>query len=236
MKLAAWNCHSGGLAKWKALETAEVTVGVVSETTVENPRPDAALVDPPLFWVSEGKPTKALAIVSPEPLQPLGARAGQGRFSVAARTNQLSILGIWSCPEVAGGGRAYEDEVLATLSAWADDLAAGDMVVAGDFNMGHPTNPAGQKPWLSRAQALWTDIGLVSAYHVFTGEEISRATRATYYHQYQRAQGWHIDWVLIHRCRLPFLRSVTVGGYDEWTAAAAPARSDHVPVIVDLDC
>lgn len=235
MLLATWNCHSGGLAKWQALEAMEVTVGVLCETTLANPGSTPALGEPPLEWVAAGNPNKAIAVVSRMPLQALPARAGEGRFTVAAQTDHdLSILGLWSCPE-HGGGRAYEDEVLATLNAWGDELAAGDMIVAGDFNVGHAAGRTVDNAWVSRAHALWTELGLVSAYHVFYSEEIGSSSRATHFHTYNVNRPWHIDWVLLHRSRLPQLRSVSVGTYEEWTAPDSRARSDHVPVIVDLD-
>ena len=236
MRLATWNCRAGNLLKWNALEAAGVTIAVLSETTLANPVPDGTLLDRPLHWVAEGNPGKALVIASREPLERLPARAGQGRFTVAARNGSgLSVLGIWSCPESAGGGRSYEDEVIATLTAWRDELENGDMVVAGDFNVGYATGRVSPKPWVRRAQTLWTDLGLVSAYHSFYGREPGDTDEPTHFFTYNRDRGWHIDWILLHRSRIAALRSVTVGGFDDWTAPGAPARSDHVPVIVDLD-
>jgi endonuclease/exonuclease/phosphatase family metal-dependent hydrolase len=234
VRLATWNCHSGSLAKWAALEAAGATIAVIAETTTANPVPDGTLLDLPLHWVAGGNPKKALVIASREPLHPLPPRPGQGRFTVAARTDQqLSILGVWSCPE-GSGGRAYEDEVIATLTAWSDELAAGDMVVAGDFNVGYATGRTTPNPWVHRAHTLWTELGLVSAYHTFYNQALGETNRPTHFNTYKRDRGWHIDWVLLHRSRISSLHSVTVGSYDDWTAAGVTARSDHVPVIVDF--
>ncbi len=68
------------------------------------------------------------------------------------------------------------------------------------------------------------------AYSVDLGAE----THATHFHRYRREAGWHIDFVLLPSARLADLRSVEVGDHSTWTAAGAPARSDHVPVIIDL--
>ncbi|MDQ2726807.1 MAG: endonuclease/exonuclease/phosphatase family protein [Actinomycetota bacterium] len=145
-----------------------------------------------------------------------------------------SILGIYSCPET-GSGRAYEDQVIACLTAWADKLTSGDTIVAGDFNIGHALGRTVPNAWVTRAHALWTELGLVSAYHFWFKEDLTVPTRATHFWTYKQEHGWHIDYVLIHRSRLEQLQAVTVGSYEEWIRAGAAARSDHVPIIVDID-
>src|SRR5207302_1978941 len=81
---------------------------------------------------------------------------------------------------------------------------------------------------------LWTELGLVSAYHTFYNQALGETNHPTDFHTYKRDRGWHIDWVLLHRSRISSLHSVTVGSYEAWPAAGVPAGSDHVPVIVDL--
>lgn len=72
----------------------------------------------------------------------------------------------------------------------------------------------------------------MSAYHAFSGEPVGRASIGTYFHQRHRDRAWHIDYVLVPASRLGAVQDVRVGTYDEWVATG---RSDHVPVVVDLD-
>ena len=235
MRLATWNCRAGGLAKWSALEALEVDLAVLCEASLADPSSTPPLFGSTPSWVGAGDPNKAVVIASRGPLDELPGRCDQGRFTVAAKTEAgLTVIGIYVNPLPRGSGDRCEDEVLATLAAWAEEIRGGDVVVAGDLNIGHAIGHKTEKPWISRAHAAWTDLGLVSAYHHSYGVELGAETHATHFHQYRPEAGWHIDFVLVPSTRLADLRSVKVGDYATWTAAGATARSDHVPMIIEL--
>lgn len=235
VRLATWNCRAGGLAKWSALEALEVDVAVLCEASLADPSSTPFLFGSTPSWVGAGDPNKAVVIASRGPLEERPGRRDQGRFTVAAKTEAgLTVIGIYVNPLPRGSGDRCEDEVLATLAAWAEEIRGGDVVVAGDLNIGHAIGHKTEKPWISRAHAAWTDLGLVSAYHHSYDVELGAETHGTHFHQYRAEAGWHIDFVLVPSTRLADLRSVQVGDYATWTAAGATARSDHVPMIIEL--
>ena len=234
MRFATWNCCSGGVAKVPALERHGVDAAVICEAPLLNPRPAPTLTEPALGWLSAGDtPNKGVAIATfGAALVALDPRAGQGQWTVAASlADGPSVLGLWSRPPRPSAG-AYRAQVVASLDAYADLLDAGDMIVAGDFNIGQPAQGLAGSDGGSVARTRWEELGLVSVYHAFHGEPFGAASRSTYFHQRKEAAGWHIDYVLIHRSRMDRVRDVHVGTFQDWVA---PGHSDHVPLIVDLD-
>jgi exonuclease III len=121
---------------------------------------------------------------------------------------------------------------MSTLTAWADRLAEGRMLVAGDFNVGFPIGRDGLPFYARRVARTWEAIGLVSVYHAYFEVEMGQESRATFFDKGRRTLGWHIDYVLVHRDQLHRIRSVEVGDYWDWVLTG---RSDHVPLIVDID-
>lgn len=234
MRVVSWNCQSGGARKWPLLAALGADVAVVCEAPEACPSVGDGGSQPALGWEWAGPhPHKGLALASTTSgLGRLEPRPGQGRWSVAAETDGgPAILGIWSCPQ-RPGRRRYVDEVVATLTTWSDRITAGDMIVAGDLNVGPALGRPTDLSALEVARACWESLGLVSAYHAVTAEHLATPSRATYFHRRRPDEGWQIDYVLVPRARREAIRHVTVGSFDAWVAAG---YSDHVPVVVDLD-
>lgn len=238
LRIATWNCRGGASTKWSALEDRGVHVAVLAETTLANPLPDPTLHGPGLTWVSAGEnPTKSLAVASRLPLQPLSARDGQGLWAVAAEVPDGPIvLGVWTWfrPGAARRG-AYVDSLVATLDSWADEIRSGRVIVAGDFNTGIALGRGPLDAKFSRASETWEAMGLLSAYHHHFDEPVDGPTQATHYFLGHEHRTFHIDYILIPKTKIAAIRGVDVGTYAAWCAPNAAARSDHVPVIVDLD-
>lgn len=234
VRIATWNCCSGpALPKLELLEAGGIDVAVLCEAPLANPRASATLLDHRVSWVSVGGfPTKSLAIAGlTTTVTALDARPA-GRWTVAADTDGgPAVLGLWSAPSDPGAA-AYGEQVVRSLEAYADLLAAGEMIVAGDFNIGQFVPAKETKDWTLRARAQWESLGLVSAYHAFTKEPFGSASRATHYHRRKQDQPFHIDYVLVPAARVGSINSVEIGSYEDWVAAG---WSDHVPVIIDLD-
>jgi hypothetical protein len=207
---------------------------VICEGPRHSPRPNPTLLEPAVAWhAAGGVDHKHVAIGSSRRgLQGLEAREGQGRWAVAGRlTEGPDILGIWSCPANPGGS-GYAASVTATLSAWADLLAEGRMLVAGDFNVGFPIARDSRPRYARQLVRAWEALGLVSVYHSFFEVQMGEESRATFFDERRRELGWHIDYILIHREQLHRVRNVELGDFWEWVASG---RSDHVPLILDLD-
>jgi endonuclease/exonuclease/phosphatase family metal-dependent hydrolase len=74
------------------------------------------------------------------------------------------------------------------------------------------------------------DLHLVSAYHVYFGEEFGSETRATHFFRGKPDAPFHLDYCLVPESWKQAITRVEVGTHDEWHR-----HSDHAPLIVDLD-
>jgi hypothetical protein len=234
VRLVAWNCCSGGARKWDWIEQLDADVAVVCEGPRNSPRPTPTLLEPAVVWHAAGNlDHKQVAIGSSRfELEALEAREGQGQWAVATHlAGGPDILGIWSCPPNPNRS-SYASSVTDTLAAWADVLADGQMLVAGDFNVGFPVARDGQTRHAKHVVRTWEALGLVSVYHTFFDVAMGQESRPTFFDERRRQLGWHIDYILIPMQQLHRIRHVELGDYWEWVASG---RSDHVPLIIDLD-
>jgi endonuclease/exonuclease/phosphatase family metal-dependent hydrolase len=101
--------------------------------------------------------------------------------------------------------------------------------VAGDFNC-----PAGDdgEGFARFLEVVHDRHGLTSAYHRWSGEAVGSETAPTHWWRGHEASTFHIDFVLVPKQRE--VTDVVVGSYATWAAPGAPVRSDHAPVIAEL--
>jgi len=98
-------------------------------------------------------------------------------------------------------------------------------VILGDLNM----DASYRNSSLPALIDLTDELGLVSAYHTFFGEQFGGETRHTHFHKGHAAAAFHLDYCFVPAAWSPFIRQVTVGDQSAWAKV-----SDHVPLIVDL--
>ena len=73
------------------------------------------------------------------------------------------------------------------------------------------------------------ELGLVSAYHQQTGERHGEETVATYLHSSGPTREFHIDYCFIAK-GLKGYATMSIKNDPEWAA-----RSDHYPLVLDVD-
>ncbi len=134
----------------------------------------------------------------------------------------FNVLAIWAKPP-------YAATVLRALDTYSTFLGAAPSLVLGDFNSNAELDPGRAVNHLSVDQRL-NQLGLESAYHAFFDEPQGGETRPTHYFLRKRERPFHIDHCYVPKSWLPWLRDVTVGGYEAWADI-----SDHVPLLVSID-
>jgi hypothetical protein len=231
MRIVSWNCQQALHLKKHALATLAPDVAVLCEVPLDNPF-EGSLLDPPVTWHAAGPwPKKSLAVAGFRgEMNADGLPEVRGRFGVAvSHSLDFGVLGVWSAP---AGGPRYGDEVLSVIDSCADWIAEGDVVVAGDFNIdAHGVaNGANGTELFAKIVRRLSDLGLVSAYHTWTGESFGAESRMTHFHRRKPDHGFHIDYCFIPTAWSDRVREVTVGRPDTWLA-----YSDHMPIMVDLD-
>lgn len=134
-------------------------------------------------------------------------------------------LNIW-----AQRSPSYVRHVNVTLDHFHDVLRSGQCVIAGDFNTeGEPGSDL--KTHHARlVDRLRTEFGVVSAYHHRHGVEHGAEEHATYFHQRNIDNPWHIDFCFLPHAWAEKIRAVEVLDGEPWIGL-----SDHRPLVVDVD-
>ncbi len=232
VRLATWNCRQGIDRKRLALDALGADVVVIPEC---GERPAlASELGVSFLWRGDYAP-KGLAVVGlggwqvepldePTPLPwvlPVRIVDPQGAHAA-------DLLAVWPVTRPDGRPR-YEGQIAQVLDVWADTLAAGNTIVAGDFNCSlQGKSTSGHRKNLIR----FSELGLASGYHASTALEhgSEAAMTLTWVGPGRISSGYHCDFVFLPLPLLERLQSTTVG----WTDEANVALSDHLPVVVEL--
>jgi endonuclease/exonuclease/phosphatase family metal-dependent hydrolase len=223
MRLVTWNCFRGECLA-RAGEVSDIAPDVL--VLQECARPEGA--DPTrVQWFGEN-PRHGMGILAgprhrlvAAPVAPSITHSVFPVFveDVAAGTRTF-VLGVWAMPDPT-----YVASVVAGIEAYAPLLREHPSVVMGDFNS-HPRFDRGNARHARIVDCL-RELGLVSAYHA---AEADRVEVPTHFWKWNAANGMHIDYCFIPEGWRPHLRGATV--LDE---PPRSRRSDHRPLIVDLD-
>lgn len=234
MRVVCWNLRGGTDTKWDHLLGLQPDVAILAEVARQPRRLQPSLLEPAARWQWVGlNPAKGLAVAAfGDRAAGCGvvAPAATGRWSVAARLGSLTVLGIWSCPSAGGNYGTEVTRALESHARWLDPEA--DVIVAGDFNIDGAGAFRGRSGGFAKVMNKFRDLGLTSAYHTVWHEPFGAESSPTYFHHRNPARPFHIDFCFLSAPLLARLRAVTVGSYEQWVA---PAISDHVPLIIDLD-
>lgn len=225
MRLVAWNCHHGSidgrLADLAGLAPDIVFLQECTPTVSSLPHRITRRVGP----------RKAVALASLNEnhrLEALAPKRNSSRGAVAATVTgpvSFTALGIWA------RGPGYAADVMRTIKAYAKVLRSGPAVVMGDLNSGtHLHRKGSPSRGNDRIVAALEDLGLVSAYHVFHSVPHGHEPHATYRHLFKASEPWHIDFCFVPASWVDRLVSVEIADGEAWAG-----RSDHLPVVVDLD-
>jgi exodeoxyribonuclease III len=223
MILTTWNL--GGGDKRAAVD------GLGSDFSLLQERRVCDVGDGELWGGDE--PTKGVSArcAAPYRLEPIRTRRNLPRYFIPQQVSgpeSFQLISVWAMND--GRDLRYVRGLVRAVERWADRIEGQPTVIAGDFNANavwdkqHPRD----RNFTALARRLG-DLGLVSAYHAFYGEDYGRETRPTFFLYKHLDKPFHLDYCFIPQTWLPRLTNVTVGAHADW------ARwSDHMPVTVEL--
>jgi hypothetical protein len=148
----------------------------------------------------------------------------------AGRLGSFVLLAFWALGSRAPNPKMpkYTDQFAQVLANWGPVITNEPSVVAGDFNAW------GQSPRHLMNLARAAELGLVSAYHqverVESGSETDMTLR--WVGPGRLVSRIHCDLVMVPAWWTSAIRSVSVGEWENWIHSG---RSDHAPVIVELE-
>ena len=162
-------------------------------------------------------------------LEPLGwDGAGLAQFLPVRIGGSLDLLAVWT-QAVVPSTWSYIGQFWQYLERHGAALGP-DSVICGDFNSSAIWDRKRRHWNHSDCVRALERAGLVSLYHLASGDPQGAERTPTYYQYRHATRPYHLDYVFAHRDRVsPGWSQLTVGDPADWLAL-----SDHMPVIVDL--
>lgn len=237
MRMVSWNCRQGFDAKAAALLALAPDIAVVPESHQTPAVALGSLFDEPVPHVWAGTiPGKGLGIFAPGAVsldRVAPDNESHGEYAVAGRALhgavETIVVGVWTVP-YATKGDPYLAAASGIVDRYATALASGHAILAGDFNLSGRTCLAGLTAF---AGAMRERFGMVSAFHTHHGIQIGGEDVGTLWWRGDEEQAFHCDFVFVPATWK--ITRVEVGAYAVWGSATSAARSDHAPVIVDVE-
>jgi hypothetical protein len=235
MRLVTWNCRMALDRKREAVRRLGADVLVVPECA----RGSALALEPGVSFAWRGDhANKGLGIfglngwrVSALPEEDPLPWALPVAVADPAGEPAFTLVAVWTGRPGYDGRPGYPAQVAAVIGRWASSLAAGRVVLAGDFNC------SAQGPAIAAHRAnvaLLESLGVHSAYHAHTGLEhgAELAMSLRWVGPGRAISTYHCDFVFVPQRLLGSIASVDVGDASEWIDSRL---SDHAPITVILD-
>jgi hypothetical protein len=158
---------------------------------------------------------------------PFDSRLDHSVFpAIVSGPTSFHLLAVWAQPRPS-----YVRALLHALDTYAEFLRSAPSVIVGDFNCFAQWRGEAPSKWHDElARRLNAELHLVSAYHASPGFSPDAPEFPTHYWRWRECNPFHIDYCFVPATWRNAIRSVHIGAFSEqhW-------RSDHRPVVVDLD-
>ena len=220
MRITSWNCLCRDVSR-RLSDLAPLRSDLITLQECRRPASDSASV----IWRGD-IPYQGVAVVSTEATRRLEfveiPKIHPTVVPVRVQAPQPFVfVGVWTHPD-------YNKVAWEAMTACVAAAGGLPVVAAGDFNSSPSVQ--GQESASQRfLQRMRDELGLVSAYHCFSGESHGAETRASYYHGKKEAQPFHIDYCFVPEAWVDRLTGVEVGSFANWP------QSDHRPLTVGID-
>jgi endonuclease/exonuclease/phosphatase family metal-dependent hydrolase len=233
MRFVTWNCHAGRFQD-KATKVAELKPAILAVQEIEyfdHATKFLDVLDPSSreHCAAEGFPRRGFGMFSfgdirLVPLDGSAPFSGFRRYEAAWGDHQINVVGVgpWATRSVSTSYRQAHEG----LRANPEWIQLRETVILGDFNAsGGFRSSRNVRNW-KELLGLTNELGLISAYHEYTGESFGGEKLHTHF---QRGSDAHLDYCFIPQAWRSKIAKVTVGSSEEWRSL-----SDHMPLIVDI--
>ncbi len=233
MTIITWNCAMALQKKLAAFESLKSDIAIIQEcskSAIELLGQDSTTST---AWFGDNK-NKGLGVVTKSPWRITGSERLDAKWAALVSIDgplRFDLLAIWACAVKTGSN--YIGQVHTAL----DQIESRDLsklkVIAGDFNSNSIWD--GKRPRNhSLAVERMSQLGFLSAYHCFSGEEKGRETQNTLFlHRSSDVQKhYHIDYVFLAPEFLRSLKDVSIGSFKKWSGVGG--LSDHAPLSIKL--
>jgi exonuclease III len=226
MRIITWNCNMALGKKARAVLELQPHVLIVQECSEQDMRSlDAHHVS----WVG-GNRHRGLGVAVFQDLKTSVAPCLDTDlpwFLPISVGDEISILAFWAC--VKSWKLRYVTLAHKVLDDASEFLSAPLSIATGDFNSNAIWDGKYYDQSHSALVARFSQLGMSSAYHTFTGEAHGSEQTPTQYMYRHRDKPYHLDYAFVSNHALSGA-IVQVGSPDVWLR-----MSDHMPIIVDLN-
>lgn len=251
MRIVAWNCNGGLHSKFAALLALKPDIAIIAECADPEKLADKcelpAFSAPPI-WTGRDR-NKGLGVFF------FGAASGwcdasaangvpaNLRWAIPVRVEsprRFNLLAMWALNKK--WRKTLPADLRLALDHFGAFLSGGEAVLAGDLN----NNATWDKGagWVNNHADADRDLarlGLVSAWHAQTGEQLGEESVPTIFWQTRQKDGqtYHIDFIYMPRVWADRRFNVTIGDYESWiapgTGTNGKSLSDHAPLVLEVD-
>lgn len=225
MRITTWNCYRGEPSD-RAGALAQLAPDLLALQECGRPSRERS----GLLWTGESA-RQGLALVANGGVEmELGPLSEEAPRALPAYVHgpagfQVQVLVLWTHRRPS-----YPLDARRTLDAYRGFIEAAPTILLGDFNASPVFDPKNRRfSDTDLIHFIREELGMVSAYHAFTGEKPGQETRPTLYWQFKREQPFHIDYCYLPMAWTERIVSVEVAGFE-----AVEGDSDHRPLSVDL--
>jgi hypothetical protein len=232
MKIVAWNCSKSFKQKYAKLTSFHPDIAVIPECeSLEKMGDLYQRLFPRALWFGDN-PDKGLGVFAGEEYELSVHPAYNNNFKwvvpIKVRgPENFTLIAVWTKKHKVKK-QSYIGQLYGALQHYELTLIKNEnCLIIGDFNSNVRWDNRG---WINHSQVveMLSKYGIVSAYHVFFGEQQGQESRPTYYYHYDRNKPYHIDYAFIPFDQMSKLQNFDVGTYDDWRNAP----SDHVPLFL----
>lgn len=231
MKLVTWNCAGALQKKCREFLNLGADIMVIQECSQASTEQIARSEALSSHWLG-ANPNRGLAVLVRAPRIIREARPLRLKWAaklVIGGPTSIELFPVWAHKDQKNAVE-YVEQVHLLLDIIEQTALSPFTIVVGDFN----SNSIWDRDYGIKNHSSTVDrfrkLGLESAYHVFFGEPQGAEQHKTHWNMKDKDRPYHIDYIFLSRPLLPKLRGVVVGSCDDWLS-----RSDHSPVLVELD-
>ncbi len=222
MTICSWNCNGKFREKYEEILEIDADIYVIQEC--ENPKKYLNSKYAEHFsnylWIGNND-SKGLGVFAKNHIS-LSLNNNYQSFCLrhflpVRVNNQFDILAVWAC-------RPYIEEYYIYQSINKANYEA-DTIIIGDFNSNAIWDKKnGTRTHTAVVQEL-SEINLVSAYHLVSGEKHGYETQSTFFLYRHTDKGYHIDYAFANPIKI---KSFEIISNKNWLN-----YSDHMPIVLE---
>ncbi|WP_339173306.1 endonuclease/exonuclease/phosphatase family protein [Solibacillus sp. FSL R5-0691] len=238
MKIISWNVKNGlnNIEKIKRISSLAPDIAILQEVQ-NSQKSEKHFQFEDCLWVGEGK-ARGLGVgvftFSKDYKLDLLVEDIKYEWIIPIKVSgkeNFTLIAVWTkrMPSASYGKVLYN-----AFIEYENLIKNGPVIIMGDFNLEKRVTSSysglGGKGGYNKIIDLFNSFNLTSCYHHINKEEYGMESKYTYYHHQNLEKPFHIDYCLVSKEYIPFIRKFSIGEVSEYLSV-----SDHSPLIFESE-